>query len=255
MGIPGEDKTRFPTSCQRWEKMWNMKVRWTVKKIMPNILVNPRKFIDAQIKKREEPDIRKLGKLIWRINLQKKCRCDSCVREGPPCYTLSNPSLSFEVKQIGAQSTQAKNLHQIRRFGWKGLGAIFWSNKFAVKLLGSTFQVKIIWAHNFGQNFKGKKYSELYKFQFHTNANSWTGRKLDALARVLLQLHQHGAEHMNQMQCDQFEQIQMFASTNQEVCDVKVKWRIIKGQTVKEEVTNLLSCPSSSHVVSSIKKQ
>ena len=31
---------------------------------MPNILVNPRKFIDAQIKKREEPDIRKLGKLI-----------------------------------------------------------------------------------------------------------------------------------------------------------------------------------------------
>ena len=32
-------------------------------------------------------------------------------------------------------------------------------------------------------------------------------------------------------------------SPNREVSDVKAKWHIIKGQTVKEEVTNLLSCP------------
>ena len=34
----------------------------------------------------------------------------------------------------------------------------------------------------------------------------------------------------------------------QKVCDVKVKWRIIKGQTVKEEETNLLSYLSSTTI-------
>ena len=40
-----------------------------------------------------------------------------------------------------------------------------------------------------------------------------------------------------------FEKIKCSRSPNREVSDVKAKWHIIKGQTVKEEVTNLLSCP------------